>query len=100
MSLAASEALRERARLAGDDGEALAGVAGAGGSTAALRARRFVWKAISSMTEVMSEIFWLACSMQAMASTASRTMPPPSAATPMASSASSTAWRGRTARRP
>ncbi|MNL34723.1 hypothetical protein D3C87_1567090 [compost metagenome] len=62
-------------------------------STAALSASRLVWKAMSSITRMMSEIFCEAVSMRAMASTAWPAMAPPDWAAFIASSAISVAWR-------
>ena len=71
MSLAASDERCARVRTsAATTAKPLPASPARAASTAALRASRLVWKAISSITPVMSEIFWLACSMRAIASTA------------------------------
>ena len=62
-------------------------------STAAFSASRLVWKAMSSMTRMMSEIFCEALSMRAIASTAWPAIAPPLCAACIASSAIAAAWR-------
>ncbi|PMQ11810.1 hypothetical protein JaAD80_23150 [Janthinobacterium sp. AD80] len=66
-------------------------------STAAFRARIFVWKAMPSMTPMMSTIFVDAVSMAPMVSTTSLTMLPPRSATPDAATAIWLAWRALSA---
>ena len=58
-------------------------------STAALSARRLVWRAISSMTLMMSEILREDSSIRAIAETASATTSPPRSATAAVSLANS-----------
>ncbi len=56
-------------------------------STAAFRARMLVWKAMLSITPMMSAIFWLEVLMSRMVSTTCPTTAPPRSATALASRA-------------
>ena len=61
-------------------------------STAALSARMLVWKAMPSITPMMSAIFWLLALMSCMVRTTCDTTSPPCAATRLAPTASWLAW--------
>jgi hypothetical protein len=86
-------ALRQRAHFAGHHRKAPALLAGTRASTAAFSARMLVWKAMPSMTLMISAIFFDEASMADMVVTTWPTTSPPCEATPCAPMASWLAWR-------
>jgi hypothetical protein len=89
--------LREAAHFRGHDREAAPLLSARAASTAALSARMLVWKAIESITETMSVIFFALSLISVMVVTTRTTSAPPCSARFEALRASSSAWRALSA---